>query len=53
MVQGSVTCKDMNEDFEEDYYERFRRRQRIHRVYLIGFAILAALVLIGMIIFWR
>ena len=43
----------MNEDIDEDYYERFRRRQRIHRVYLIGFAILAALVLIGMIIFWR
>ena len=37
----------------EDEYDRFRRRQRIHRVYLIGFAILAALVLIGMIIFWR
>ena len=53
MVRGSVTCKDMNEDFDEDYYERFRRHQRIHRMHLVGYVVFAALVLIGMIVFWR
>ena len=43
----------MSKDIEKDYYERFRRRQRIHRMHLIGSVIFAALVLIGMIVFWR
>ena len=37
----------------DDEYECYRRRQRIHRYHLIGFVILATLVLIGMIVFWR
>ena len=53
MVRGFVICKDMNEDIDEDYYERVRRRQRIHRMHLVGYVVFAALVLIGMIVFWR
>ena len=37
----------------EDEYDRFRRRQRIHRMHLVGYAVSAALVLIGMLLFWR
>ena len=34
-------------------YLRYRRRLRIHRYHLVGYAVFAALVLIGMIVFWR
>ena len=37
----------------DDEYDRFRRRQRIHRMHLVGYVIFAALVLIGMLLFWR
>ena len=37
----------------EDEYGRFLRRQRIHRMHLVGYVISAALVLIGMLLFWR
>ena len=37
----------------EDEYARFRRCQRIHRMHLVGYVVFAALVLIGMIFFWR
>ena len=37
----------------EDEYARFRRRQRIHRMHLVGYAIFVAHVLISMIVFWR
>ena len=37
----------------EDEYARFRRRQRIHRMHLVGYAVSAALVLICMLLFWR
>ena len=37
----------------DDEYARFRRRQRIHRMHLVGYAVSAALVLIGMLLFWR
>ena len=37
----------------DDEYERFRRRQRIHRMYLVGYAVSAALILIGMLLFWH
>ena len=37
----------------EDEYARFRRRQRIHRMYLVGHVVSAALVLIGMLLFWH
>ena len=37
----------------EDEYDRFRRRQRIHRMHLVGYAVFAALVLIGMLLFWH
>ena len=37
----------------EDEYARFRRRQRIHWMHLVGYAVSAALVLIGMLIFWH
>ena len=35
----------------EDEYDRFRRRQRIHRMHLVWYAVSAALVLIGMLLF--
>ena len=41
---------DMN---GEDEYARFRRHQRIHRMHLVGYVVSAALVLIGMLLFWR
>ena len=37
----------------DDEYARFRRRQRIHRMHLVGYAVFAALVLIGMLLFWH
>lgn len=37
----------------EDEYGRFLRRQRIHRMHLVGYVILASIILIGMIAFWR
>ena len=37
----------------EDEYDRFRRRQRIHRMHLVGYAVSAALVLICMLLFWH
>ena len=43
----------MKVDSEDSAYEQFRRRQRIHRYHLIGYAVFAALVLIGMLIFWH
>ena len=37
----------------DDEYARFRRRQRIHRMHLVGYAVSAALVLIGMLLLWH
>ena len=37
----------------DDEYDRFRRCQRIHRMHLVGYAVPAALVLIGMLLFWH
>ena len=37
----------------DDEYDRFRRRQCIHRMHLVGYAVFAALVLIGMLLFWH
>ena len=37
----------------EDEYVRFRRRQRIHQMHLAGYVVSAALILIGMLLFWR
>ena len=37
----------------DDEYDRFRRRQRIHRMHLVGYVVSAALVLIGMLLFWH
>ena len=37
----------------DDEYDRFRRRQRIHRMHLVGYAVSATLILIGMLIFWH
>ena len=40
--------------FDVEYeYDRFRLRQRIHRMHLVGYAVSAALVLIGMLLFWH
>ena len=39
-------------DFDDEY-NQYRRRQRIHRMNLIGYAVSAALVLISMLLFWR
>ena len=50
---ASVICEGMNKDIAEDYYEMFRRRQRVHRMHLVGCAVFAALILIGMLLFWR
>ena len=41
-----------NDDFEDEYL-RYRRRQRIHRMHLVGYAVSAALILIGMLLSWR
>ena len=37
----------------EDEYDRFRRRQRIHRMHLVGYVVSGALILIGMLLFWH
>lgn len=37
----------------DDEYDRFRRRQRIHRMHLVGYAVSAAFVLIGLLLFWH
>ncbi len=37
----------------DDEHVRFRRRQRIDRMHLVGYVVFAALVLVGMIGFWR
>ena len=37
----------------DDEYARFRRRQRIHRRHLVGYVVSAALVLIGILLFWH
>ena len=37
----------------DDEYARFRRRQRIHRMHLVGYVVSAILVLIGMLLFWH
>ena len=39
-------------DFDDEY-NQYRHRQRIHRMHLVGYAVSAALVLIGMLLFWR
>ena len=44
---------EKNEFDFDDEYNQYRRRQRIHRMYLVGYVIFAALVLIGMLLFWR
>ena len=36
----------------DDEYERFFRL-RIHRMHLVGYVVSTALILIGMIVFWR
>ena len=43
----------MNNDAFEDEYLRYRRRQRIHRMHLVGYVVSATLILIGMIVFWH
>ena len=53
-VEGECEMKKGGDGFDvEDEYDRFRRRQRIHRMHLVGYAVSAALVLIGMLLFWR
>ena len=37
----------------EDEYDRFRRRKRIHWMHLVGYAVSAVLILIGMLLFWH
>ena len=37
----------------DDEYDRFRRRQRIHRMHLVGYVVSAALLPIGMLLFWH
>ena len=37
----------------DDEYLRYRRRQRIRRYHLIGYAVSASLILIGMLLFWH
>ena len=37
----------------EDEYARFRRRQRIYQMHLVGYVVSAVLILIGMLIFWH
>ena len=39
-------------DFDDEY-NQYRRRQRIHQMHLVGYVIFAALVLIGMLLFWH
>ena len=37
----------------DDEYLRYRRRQRIHRSHLIGYAVSATRILISMLLFWH
>ena len=37
----------------DDEYARLRRRQRIHRMHLVGYVVSAALILIAMLLFWH
>ena len=37
----------------EDESVRYRRRQRIHRMHLVGYAVSASIILIGMLLFWH
>ena len=37
----------------DDEYARLLRRQRIYRMHLVGYVVSAALVLIGMLLFWH
>ena len=37
----------------KDEYARYRRRVRIHRIHLVGYVLFAALVLVGILIFWH
>ena len=39
-------------DFDDEY-NQYRRRQRIHQMHLVGCAVFATLILIGMLLFWR
>ena len=39
-------------DFDDEY-NHYRRRQRIHRMHLVGYAVSAAFILIAMLLFWR
>ena len=39
-------------DFDDEY-NQYRRRQRIHRMHLVGYVVSGVLILIGMIVFWR
>ena len=41
----------MTNDAFDGEYLRYRRRQRIHRMHLVGYVVSAALVLIGMLLF--
>ena len=43
---------EKNEFDFDDEYNQYRRRQRIHRMHFVGYVIFAALVLIGMLLFW-
>ena len=54
MTQLVAEMKKGEDGFDvEDEYDRFRRRQRINRMHLVGYVIFAALVLIGMLLFWH
>lgn len=44
---------EMTSECLEMIYARYRRRQRIHRYHLIGYAVSSALILIAMLILWR
>ena len=51
LLAGDMKCGD---GFDaDDEYARFRRRQRIHRMHLVGYVVSAALILTGMLLFWR
>ena len=43
---------EKNEFDHDDEYNQYRRRQRIHRMHLVGYAVSAAFVLISMLLFW-
>ena len=44
-------ARDGCSDDVEDEYARFRRRQRVHRMHLVGYVVSGALILIGMLLF--